>query len=349
VSGGVLAQSTSATLRGQVVQGAQSGATEVTLTNVSTGFSRSVQAASDGTYAVPGLPPGTYRVEARSGEQASSQTITLRVGQTATLDLAVAAASSERTLDTIEVVGTALFENKTSEIATYVTPEQISALPQNSRNFLAFADIVPGVQFTENADGSTQLRSGAQSSNGINVFIDGVGQKNYVLKGGVSSQDSSRGSPFPQMAIAEYKVITQNYKAEFDQISSAAVTAVTRSGGNEFEGSVFYDRTSDNWRASTPRELDSGVKPETEDEQYGFSFGGPIVRDLLHYFVTYEKKEILSPRDIIPGENFQASQLPPEYASQVGPTNSPFDLDLFFGKLSFAPGDEHLFELTAKY
>ncbi|HRD72818.1 MAG TPA: TonB-dependent receptor, partial [Aquimonas sp.] len=146
-----------------------------------------------------------------------------------------------------------------------------------------------------------------------------------------------------------YKVITQNYKAEFDQISSAAVTAVTRSGGNEFEGSVFYDRTSDNWRASTPREIDSGTKPETEDEQYGFSFGGPIVRDLLHYFVTYEKKEILSPRDIIPGENVQASALPPEYASQVGPTNSPFDLDLFFGKLSFAPGDAHLFELTAKY
>lgn len=348
-SGGALAQSTSATLRGQVVQGTQAAAAEVTLTNVASGFSRSVQAQADGSYSVPGLPPGTYRVDVRSGEQTSSQTITLRVGQTATLDLPVAAAASEQTLDTIEVVGTALFENKTSEIATYVTPEQISALPQNSRNFLAFADIVPGVQFTENADGSTQLRSGAQSSNGINVFIDGVGQKNYVLKGGISSQDSSRGSPFPQMAIAEYKVITQNYKAEFDQISSAAVTAVTRSGGNEFEGSVFYDRTSDNWRASTPREIDSGTKPETEDEQYGFSLGGPIVRDLLHYFVTYEKKEILSPRDIIPGENFQAGDLPPEYASQVGPTNSPFDLDLFFGKLSFAPGDAHLFELTAKY
>jgi hypothetical protein len=61
---------------------------------------------------------------------------------------------------------------------------------------------VPGVQFATNADGSTsQLRSGAQSANGVNVFIDGVGQKNYVLRGGVSGQTLTRGNPFPQLAI----------------------------------------------------------------------------------------------------------------------------------------------------
>ena len=73
-------------------------------------------------------------------------------------------------------------------------------------------------------------QSGAQSANGINVYIDGVGQKNYVLQGGISGQDSSRGNPFPQSAIGEYKVITQNYKAEYDQLSSAAIIATTRSG-----------------------------------------------------------------------------------------------------------------------
>src|SRR5207342_3069018 len=145
-------------------------------------------------------------------------------------------------------------ETKTSEVATYVTQRQIQALPQNSRNFLAFADTVPGMIFDTKADGSTQLRSGAQSANGINVFIDGVGQKNYVLKGGISGQDGSRGNPFPQLAIGEYKVITSNYKAEYDQISSAAVTAVTRSGTNDLQGSFFWDRTSDLWREATPTE-----------------------------------------------------------------------------------------------
>ncbi|MBM7093209.1 TonB-dependent receptor plug domain-containing protein, partial [Streptomyces sp. S12] len=149
---------------------------------------------------------------------------------------------------------TALVENKTSEIATYVSNKQITALPQASRNFLAFADIVPGVQFKTGTEGSTSLRSGAQLSNGINVYVDGVGQKDYVLKGGITGQDSSRGNPFPQLGIAEYKVITSNYKAEYDQLSSAAITAVTKSGGNDFHGSFFWDYTSDQWAAKTPRE-----------------------------------------------------------------------------------------------
>jgi outer membrane receptor protein involved in Fe transport len=345
-----LAQSTAATVRGQVTVDAQPlAAASITATNTATGFTRTVVADATGGYSLVGLPPGTYRIDAADAERSVSQTVTLRVGQTATLDLPMPSAVPEQTMEAVESVGKLLFENKTSEVATYVTPEQIAALPQNSRNFLAFADIVPGMQLETRADGSTQLRSGAQSSNGINVFIDGVGQKNYVLKGGISSQDSTRGSPFPQLAIAEYKVISQNYKAEFDQLSSAAVTALTRSGTNEFEGSIFYDRTTDDWRASTPRELSSGVKAESQDEQYGVSFGGPIVKDLLHFFVSYEAKEIVSPREVNPGENVPVSALPANLAAQVGPTSSPFDMDLFFGKLSWAPGDDHLVEFSVKY
>ena len=118
-------------------------------------------------------------------------------------------------------------------------------LPQNSRNFLEFADTVPGMQFQQNSNGQTELRSGAQSANGVNVYIDGVGQKNYVSRGGVGGQgkladsaasnSGTRGNPFPQLAIGEYKVITSNYKAEFDQVSSAAIVAATKSGTNEFE------------------------------------------------------------------------------------------------------------------
>ena len=82
-------------------------------------------------------------------------------------------------------------------------------------------------------------------------FIDGVGQKNYVLKGGITGQDASNGNPFPQLAIGEYKVITSNYKAEFDQVSSAAIVAVTKSGGNEFSGSMFWDKFTSDWRTKT--------------------------------------------------------------------------------------------------
>lgn len=343
------AQSTSATIRGRAAANA-----DITATNTASGLKRRVAANADGGYVLIGLPPGTYRIDAVTSAGATTQVITVRVGQSATLNLPVedtqAASSDEAVLDEVLVTGTVLAETKTSEISTYITPKQIEALPQGSRNFLAFADIVPGMQFTTNANGTSQLRSGAQSSNGVNVFVDGVGQKNYVLKGGVSGQDQSRGNPFPQLGIAEYKVITSNYKAEFDQLSSAAIVAVTRSGTNEFEGSVFYDYTDFDWRAATPFEDSPGQKKaESEDEQYGFAFGGPIIKDTLHFFLTYERKNISSPREVRIDQGYTVDQLPDFLQDQVISYTAPFEEDLFFGKLSWTPGEDHLIELSTKY
>src|SRR5690606_13076432 len=259
LSAPAFAQSTAATIRGQVMADSTPAAqAQVTATNLATGLTRSGQTNANGSYNLAGLPPGTYRIDVNADGQSSSQNVTVAVGQTATLDRGVGggaetAAPGEATdLDAVVVTGQSLLETKTSEIATYVSQRQIESLPQASRNFLAFADIVPGVTFSTGAEGSTSLRSGPQLSSGINVFIDGVGQKDYVLKGGITGQDSSRGNPFPQLGIAEYKVITSNYKAEYDQLSSAGITAVTRSGTNDFSGEFFWDRTADDWRKATP-------------------------------------------------------------------------------------------------
>jgi len=337
------AQSADANLRGKAPANS-----EITATNVATGTTRHTKANADGSYSLIGLPPGTYRIDAGPGTE---RTATLAVSSTATLDLAPAAGAAPATtvLEGVTVTAPSLVEVKTSEIGTNISTKQIEALPQNSRNFLAFADIVPGVQFVTKSDGSTQLKSGAQNSNGVNVYIDGVGQKNYVLKGGVSGQDSTRGNPFPQSAIAEYKVISSNYKAEFDQISSAAITAVTKSGTNEFHGDVFMDYSDQDFRAQTPSEKRDHEKTPTTDKQYGASFGGPIVQDLLHFFVAYEAKDILAPKEVKIGENVPIGALPPDLASQVGTTNAPFSEDLYFGKLTWTPGTQHLFELTGKY
>src|SRR3546814_10448455 len=104
----------------------------------------------------------------------------------------------------------------------------------------------------------------------------------------MTGQDDSRGNPFPQAAIGEYKVITSNYKAEYDQISSAAVVAVTKSGTNEFRGSFFWDRTSESWREPSPIEEDRGFKTEELTAQYGATFSGPIIRAKLHFFRSAE-------------------------------------------------------------
>lgn len=351
------AQSTAATIRGQVsVDSAPASDARVTATNVATGFVRTVQAGSDGSYSLAGLPPGAYRIDVTAGGQTGSQVVTVRVGETATLNLSTGGVAQTAPtgeaidIDGITVTAPVLFETKTFEIASYVSNRQIQALPQASRNFLAFADIVPGVVFNTGTDGSTSLRSGPQQSAGINVFIDGVGQKDYVLKGGISGQDSSRGNPFPQLGIAEYKVITSNYKAEFDQLSSAAITAVTQSGTNEFHGDFFWDYTSDKWTSKTIREEKGERKAQSKNEQYGMSFGGPIIQDRMHFFLAYEGKEFDSPRTVRPGRNFPVELLPADLQQLVrNTTSAPFHEDLFFGKIDWAIGDNHLVELTGKY
>jgi outer membrane receptor protein involved in Fe transport len=353
----VHAQSVSGTLRGTVTSdAAPAGGAKVIATNTTTGLTRSVTANDSGGYTLNGLPPGQYKVDVDANGKTSSQVVALQVGQTAQLDLGVGVATKE--VESVTVSATRLFETKTSEVSNYVSLKQIEMLPQNSRNFLQFAETIPGVQFVQGSDGSTELRSGAQSSSGVNVFIDGVGQKNYVARGGLGGQGSlsdspvsskgTRGNPFPQLAIGEYKVITSNYKAEFDQVSSAAIVAATKSGTNHMEFDAFYDFTNEGWRASDPFEARDKRKAESEQEQYGVAVGGPIIQDRMHYFVTYEAKHFETPRRIAATGNVPPTGLPAKYAALLGNFSQPFDEDLIFGKIDWTPGDAHLIELSAK-
>ena len=209
---------------------------------------------------------------------------------------------------------TRLHEVKTSEVGGSISLHQIESTPQITRNFLEFADAVPGMQFSVDAKGNTQIRSGTLNTGTTNVYIDGVGQKNYVRPSGITGQAGAApdprsganqntvgdpGNPFPQLAIAEYKVITSNYKAEYDQVSGAAITAVTRSGTNEFEAGAFYTYTEADFRAETPAEKAAGTgKQGGDSKEYGFSLGGPIIQDRLHYFVTYEAKDFTTPNTV---------------------------------------------------
>ncbi|MGK9142588.1 TonB-dependent receptor [Xanthomonas euvesicatoria] len=352
------AQSTAATIRGQVtVDAAPAAQAQVTATNLATGLTRTVQ-VSNGGYSVGGLPPGSYRIDVNANGQTSSQNVTVQVGQTATLNLGVggepatAAGGNATTLDAVQVKAPpVLVETRTSENATYISNVQIQNLPRATRNFLELADTVPNVQFTRDANGTTKVRTGATSAEGTNVYIDGVSQKNYVLTGGVSGQDSSRGNPFPQSAIGEYKVITSNYKAEFDQVSGAAIVASSKSGTNDFHGSFFWDTSNDSWREESPLEKKAGVRDDFEETQYGATFSGPILKDKAHFFIAYEAKEYTTPNVVIPGSIYsdRVDQLPAQLQPLVVTSSTPFKEDLYFGKIDWTIGENNLFELTGKY
>lgn len=339
------AQSSNATLRGNAPVG-----TQVTAKNTATGAVRRVMPNADGSYSLVGLPPGTYQVDAGPGTE---RTVTLSVATSVSLDLSAPAAAptgDATTLDTVTVTAPPLTEVKTSEVGTNVSLKQINTVPQLTRNFLEFADTVPGMQFTTDGSGHSDIRGGAQTTSAVNVYIDGVGQKSYLF-GGVSGQQQSAGNPFPQLAIGEYKVITSNYKAEFDQVGSAAIVAATKSGTNEFHGEVFGRHTDSGWRTETAGERAPGKeKQKTHQNEYGFALGGPIIQDKMHFFFSYEGKGFVIPADpIVPGTNVGIGQyLPADVQGKLGPVTRPFQEDLYFGKIDWEIGDNDKLEFSAK-
>jgi outer membrane receptor protein involved in Fe transport len=341
----VWAQSANANLRGTAPPNAQ-----ITARDVATGSVRVTRASASGSYVLVGLPPGTYRVDAGPGTE---QTVTLSVASTATLNLSGAAAApagqaAPTTLGAVQVIGTPLVDMKTSQVGETISLHQIQTQPQATRNFLEFADSVPGMIFTVQQDGNTSLQGGAQNTSSVNVFIDGVSQKGYVRGGGIAGQEASRGNPFPLLAIGQYKVLTSNYKAEYGQLSSAAVTAVTKSGTNEFHGEVYGNYTDSSYRDMTPSEKQAGSKAQSESKEYGFALGGPIIQDKMHFFITDSVKRFVTPAAVVPGVTGVTDLLPPDAQAQIGPASVPFFENLFFGKLDWEPTDNDRVELRAQ-
>jgi outer membrane receptor protein involved in Fe transport len=338
-----MAQTADATLAGYAAPGAT-----VTAHNTATGLTRHATAGGDGRFVIPGLPPGDYAIDAGAGTE---QTVTLQVATTTSVDLK---------LTQITVTGSAIpvhQEVLTSEVGQVVSLHDIDALPQYTRNFLEFANQVPGMQFQVDSAGNTNLRGGAQLYSSINVYIDGVSQKDYVF-GGVTGQEGpgqagDPGNPFPQLAIDEYKVITSNYKAEYGDAASAIIVAQTKSGTNQFQGESFVTFTNQNLRARTLAEVASPLPKQTAPSwEFGVAEGGPIIKDKLHFFVTFERKTLSEQNVVFPGGGVDPAVidplLPASVVAQFGPTTNPFTENLGFGKLDFEPTDADRFELTAK-
>lgn len=350
-SAGVQAQVSTSTLRGQITQGqaaAQAG-TPVVAVNKDNGNTYRTATTADGGYVLVGLAPGRYEVRVGSGQQAT-EVITLQVGETATLDLALGG-----TAERITIIGTLNRKDvKDSQLGTNVSRKQIESLPQNTRNFLSSVDLAPGVAYVEGTNGQVKLQSGGQDRNNINVFIDGVSQKNNILRNGASGMDATRGNPFPQSAVAEYKVLTQNYKAEFEQVSGAAVTAVTKSGTNEMHGELYVDRTSTNLTEKDPfqkeREAQGVKRPDSTQTQFGGSIGGPIIADRIHYFLAYDGKNIDTSRQVIVAHASQLANAGKalELRSIQGGAVDPFRENLFLGKLDAELAEDQRLSFTVK-
>jgi outer membrane receptor for ferrienterochelin and colicin len=355
-AGGVAAQVSTSTLRGTIYEGpATEAGGSIVATEVATGYVSRGRIAADGGYVLSGLRPGTYRIDVTSSDgQTASDTVTLSLGQVATLDLDVAAgvtgstvASESTATDVGDVIvtGRRVFEVRTSEVATNVSQQQINDLPQISRNFLNFAALAPGVVVQE-GDTERTISAGGQPSTAINVFIDGQNQKGTIIDGGVAGQDDSRGNPFPQAAIQEFRVLTQNFKAEYEQASAAIITSISRSGTNELSGDLFVQWQDGDWTAQNIfSERRNEEKPRLDRLQWGGSVGGPIIEDRLHYFLAYERKEETRERAVF----LNRTEYTPLFEDQLGTFTAPFEQDMFFGKLTWQIDDRQRLDLSGTY
>ena len=351
------AQNATSTLRGSITDGSavEPGAT-VVAREVSTGFVSRTTANPNGGYTLSGLRPGTYRVTATTTEgETGEDTVSIGVGQVGSLDLTVvaaAAATADASADAIAVgdvvvTGRRLAEVRTPESATNVTTQQIQVLPQINRNFLNFAALAPGVRVSQ-SETEVTISAGGQRAESVNAFIDGASLKSNVIGGGIAGQDDSRGNPFPQAAIAEFRVVSQNFKAEYEQASSAIITAVTKSGTNEFHGEIFGTYRDESFVRQDQFSRGRGEpKPSLEVRQYGAALGGPIIQDKLHFFGSYEHKEENRAAVVNLGRQTPAYQT--QFAQYIGTFATPFEEDLYFGKLSFQPIEGHLFDLSVTY
>lgn len=361
----VAAQTSTATVRGVVTDsGQREGGAQIVARDARTGFSTRVVANANGDYALPNLRPGSYELTVTTADgQSSTEQITLQVGQQVYLPIEIAAATTAgdpgaTVLDEIVVVGRRnAVEVRTSEIATQVSAQQISTLPQSNRNFLNFAALAPGVRLNQDEFRRDFAAGGNQGdglgSNQVNVFVDGVSLKSNVNQGGVIGQDASRGNPFSQLAVQEFRVSTSNFKAEYEQAGTAVITAITRSGGNEFFGEAFGFYQDESMVARNFFQRQRGQEiPQLSREQYGASLGGPIIQDRLNFFLAWEVNDQVRNSDVFAGGSAEQRETLPDrvnLADYEGSFASPFRQDIYFGKLQFRPADEHLFELSVSY
>jgi len=363
------AQTSVASIRGTVrnAAGAPAAGTAILATSTTTNQTFRATSAADGGYVLNGLRPGVYTVAVNGPDGTSfSQVVSVGVGQAATLDIVLGTTEESADASTITrgtgadqgegdivVTGTQLRETRTSEVATNVSQAQIRRLPQTDRNFLSFAALAPGVRYND-SETDKSFSSGASTASQVNVFIDGVSLKNKLREGGVAGQQNSRGNPFGQLAVQEFRVATQNYKAEYEQAGAAVITAITKSGTNDFHGEAFGQYTDRSLsQKSVIDERDGNPEPVFKRKQYGVSLGGPIIKDKLFFFGAYEGNDQDRAFNVNPSRTANADairefeQFSGRRLSEFeGAFVSPFRGDFYFGKLTLAPNDTDVIDLS---
>ena len=288
------AQSTSAGVGGLVMHGDQPVAgAEVTITHVESGTVSRVTTDASGRYAARGLRVGgPYSITiTKPGEGTKTEEgVYLNLNQVNTVNAELTGDIAATDLETVQVMavggGSEIFSSSKMGTGTNLAREQIEALPSINRNIQDFVRLDPRISQSDKSRG--ELTVGGQNPRYNAIRIDGVNTSDTF--GLEANNFPTRRQPVSMDAIEAINVDISNYDTTITGATGAVIDAVTKSGTNEFHGSVYgtyrdNDMVGDNPTNGAPF---SGFNSE---KTYGATFGGPLVKDKLFFFVNYEKFE----------------------------------------------------------
>src|SRR5262245_17280318 len=241
---------------------------------------------ASGYYIVPNLPPGSYELNVTYTGFApySQSSIQLRVGQTATLDVALAVQGRSEVVD-VTLQAPAIEVTRT-ELSNVIETKQIQNLPISGRLFTDFALLTPGVTTGRTSVGSTitefevtRVSFAGMRDLSNNVTVDGADNIN-------TATGSQRSTP-PQEAVQEFRVVNNSFGAEYGRALGGIVNIVTKSGSNNLHGSIYeyFQNNTLNARSLLQPDPQPNV---LRQNQFGFTLGGPIKTDKTFFFMNYE-------------------------------------------------------------
>src|ERR1700730_2998169 len=280
-------QAVNATLSGKITDasGRTVAKANVTASNTATGFSRSAESSDSGEYTIPALSAGEYKVTVEfSGFGKQTKNITLQVGQAAELGFTL---SPGEMVQKVEVEATSeLAEPTRTQVSTVITENQILNLPVNGREFIDFALLSPAVTIGDTTAGNTdvivepvtKLSFAGQNIHYNFIAVDGADDIS-------TASGIQRGTP-PQESVQEFRVINSDYSAEFGRATAGIVNIITRSGTNEWHGTLYEYFRNDKMDAVNL--LQATGAHVLRQNQFGAAIGGPLQKDKTFIYGNFE-------------------------------------------------------------
>jgi hypothetical protein len=287
----LLGQGTGGRILGRIADpsGAVLSGAKVVATNDATGVNHEAASNDTGDYAFPNLPVGTYSLtfDLTGFKKAVRHAIALDVNQVITLNMTLQLGATQEVVDV--TAEAPLVDTSSTQLGAVVNNRSVNELPLNARDSYQFLQLQPGVQSQLGSSGGTFYGSDSAGSVSVNGGRDRA--NNFSVNGG-DANDQFVNLPTIQPtpdAIEEFRVISNTFDAEYGRNSGAVVNVVTKSGTNQWHGNVYeYFRN----KVLNAQGYFNTVKPQFNQNQFGGTFGGPLIKDRTFFFVSYEGRRI---------------------------------------------------------